>query len=204
VVWYLPIGIYEGIKLTSEITDSTVDISGDGEIPHAVLRVGSGSIPLPASAGPVLEYLATAPSEVDFASWIHGSESADSHAEMVDTLNENGMVMSFDAEPLSDEDLDSVLIVRQLGARKASTQPEPYGQPGRSVLFENEHGSDTVSPACLTMVDALTDTPVPLREALGLIERALPEDKRQFADSTLQVGLQALVRAKAVSIFLKE
>lgn len=203
MAWYLPIGVYEGIKLTSEITDSTVDLSADGEIPHAVLRLGSGSIPVPAEYAKALECLAGAPGPVQIEEWVmSASEPAEASAQ-IEKLMDLGLVMALDEQRLKDSALNDLRLDKRERVSRWEEQPEAYARSG-SVGIRTREGSTSVDEATLAMLDALPDHPVAVKDALRSLESLLPEDRKSFADPILQADLRGLVRLRAAVVYLQE
>ncbi|MGH3999965.1 MAG: hypothetical protein ACRDTJ_21175 [Pseudonocardiaceae bacterium] len=201
MVWYLPIGVYEGIKMTSEITDSTVDLSGDGEIPHAVLRVGVGAIPVPTSYGRLLEYLATAPEDVSLKSWIaEQSDSADLVKQMND-LNENGLVFPIGEYPPTDQMFDDVLI-RQVA--RANRIPDDTAEPGDDLIAVDAGGGEfLVTEPLLDLTERLGSDPVSFKTVYNDLLSSLTDDDRQHAATLFETGLQSLVKTGALTVYLK-
>lgn len=203
MAWYLPIGVYEGIKMTSEITDPTVDLSADGEIRHAVLRLGSGAIPVPEEYAKALECLAGAPGPVQIEEWVMSSSDPSEASAQIEKLMDLGLVMALDEQRLKDSALNDLRIDKRQRVTRWEEQPEAYARSG-SVGIRTPEGSTSVDEATLAMLDALPDHPVALRDALRSLESLLPDDRKSFADPILQADLRGLVRLGAAVVYLQE
>ncbi|WP_141780991.1 hypothetical protein [Nocardioides albertanoniae] len=204
MTWYLPIGVYEGVRSSSEIVDSTVDISSETASDHAVLRIGSGSLPLPTGYAALLEILSTAPAELALAEWVESSGNVDAVRTQLNELNENGLVMQFGNRPLTDDELADIQIRKVAETVPSKSQPEPFSASGGPALFEAGDSQGVAYGATLMAVSSMGSSPSSLAEILRAVTEAVPEEKKAFAEQILQGDLQHLVRHHRVELFVKE
>lgn len=200
MVWYLPIGVYEGIKMTSEITDSTVNLSADGEIPHAVLRVGAGAIPVAPEYDSVLHFLAAAaPNELAVQEWIAQQADSSDAARKFGELAEDGMIMSVGEYAITDPRFAKVVVQR---AAPMTQVADDTAEPEDDQLLVNAGGGEyLVGEAMFTLVNSMDDSPVPVRSLFAKLRDVAPAGSQPHIDQAFEADLKSLVATGAVRVY---
>ncbi|MGH3089170.1 MAG: hypothetical protein ACRDSJ_17880, partial [Rubrobacteraceae bacterium] len=197
------IGVYEGIKMTSEITDSTVDLSGDGEIPHAVLRVGAGSIPVSPDYDAVLDFLASsAPNELALKTWISDQPEPDAVVETLRELSEDGMIMSVGEYPLADPRFAKVVVRPAAPITRVADETAAPGDD--QILVNAGNGEFLASEPLVDLISAMDEAPVPVAELFSRFRDTVSADERPYADQVFEADLKSLVATGAVHVYHAE
>lgn len=201
MVWYLPIGVYDGIKPASQIVDSTVDLSSDRDALQAVLRLGSGSIPIPESYGPILEFLSMAPTDILLAQWLVEQEDADAAKQSLTELAENGLIMSFGEHPITDPRVAERQVAKKSPITRVHDDTAEEGD--ELVLIEAAGGEVLVHGALLDLVGRSGPQPISVGNLYMRLEGTLSGKANAQPDQILEAGLQSLVQAGAVEVMAK-
>lgn len=204
MAWFLPIGVFEGVKLTSEIQDSIADLSGDGEVTHAVLRLGSGSAPVDPEYSDLLEFLSTAPSQELLNQWAIEQEDPDQAATKFAELVEDGVVMSFGEFPVADDRMQGRLVKKIADIERVPFTPTA-GHETSLVYFGGGSGRAFANAALLDVVDTMgRDATTSLQQLSARFNQAVGDEEAARSEAIFASGLQSLVQAGVVEIYLQE
>lgn len=201
MVWFLPIGVFEGVKLTSEISDSISDLSEDGEVLHAVLRLGSGSAPVDSEYSDVLEFLSSAPSHEALNQWAEEQEHPDVAATKFRELVEDGVVMSFGEFDIADQRMLGRLVRKVSTPERLEFSPAS-GQDPTLVCFRGRAGRAFANATLLDVVGSLEDDATELLPLFARFNDAFGADSAR-SEATFVSGLESLVQAGVVEIYLR-
>lgn len=203
MVWFVPVGIYEGVKTTAEITDPTVDLSEDpAEMTHVALRVGAGTIPLPVEYDELLAFLATsAPNDLYLPEWVGQTEDPEDTATKFEELAEHGIVMTFGEYPLDHPRMAGRVVLRgdEIARGTRSTAASSI-----AIRIDAGRGKVLVAEPLVTIAEALTDDPLPVEEMYARFVAALDGADREHASQLFEAGLQSLVQTGAVHVMKQE
>lgn len=203
MVWFVPIGIYEGVKTTAEITDSTVDLSDDApDAEHVALRIGTGTIPAPIEYDTLLEFLARrAPNDLYLSEWIGQQPNPDDVATQFDELVENGIIMTFGEYPLDHPRMAGRVAVKGDPVVRVGDERE---EGRRSIWVDAGRGELLADEPLVELIEQMTDVPVPVDDLYARFTRALVDEEKPRASQRFEASLESMVQTGAVSIMLRE
>ncbi len=199
MVWFLPIGTYDGPSNPVGTAQAVGEPSG----PDVTLRTGTGTVTVPLEYGYVLDFLATAPLDVRLHEWVSEQDDSQQASDDFDELIENGFVMTFGEFPLSDPRMANRIVIKR--ADPAPVDSAPTGTEDDYLkLVDAGNGKVLANEWLVDLVTYMDDLPIDLQDLYRKFEQLVPEAEQRFADQLFESGLKSLVRTGAIGIVVKE
>lgn len=203
MVWFIPIGIYEGVKTTAEITDSTIDLSGDApDAEHVALRIGTGTIPAPIEYDALLSFLAAeAPNDLLLPEWVGQQEDPDGLATQFEQLVDNGIVMTFGEYPLDHPRMAGRVAVRANPVTRGDTT---FDDDNKSIWVSAGRSEVLATESFVEIVESMGNSPVPVEDLFARLLASLSGNDIKHASQIFESDLQALVQTGALNVMQRQ